>query len=147
MDNFFNNVDVVFVLMVKFFLLVLLGKVISLVTEARHLLDYKKNNIFNKMMLYRSSNIENIENQLDEFIDRIFQEFLFMNPVDGEYVSEKMELDMCKDINKEVSNRISKNLIHSLSIVYNTDVLSDVISRRVYIFVSGFVMEFNTSKK
>lgn len=93
-----------------------------------------------------NANISNgIDERLDEIIEACFQEYSLINLFhkDDWYITEQEEININKEINYIVAQRISSVMIEQLSLFYNSEALTDIIAKKVYFRVTNFVIEHN----
>ena len=62
---------------------------------------------------------------------------------DDWYITEQEEIEINKEINHIVAQRISPVMIEQLSLYYNSDSITDVIAKKIYFRVTNFVIEHN----
>ena len=88
---------------------------------------------------------DGIEERLDQIIETCFQEYTLTNLFhkDDWYITEQEEIEINKEINHIVAQRISPVMIEQLSLYYNSDSITDVIAKKVYFRVTNFVIEHN----
>lgn len=113
---------------------------LSNIISVRHPIDTK----LKLLKVLENKSVVDIDSQMDSFIERVFSEYMFMNPINGDYISEAYEEKIIKEVTSIVSKTISPNMLEYMGILYNSESLSDVISRRTYILISGHVMEGNS---
>lgn len=92
---------------------------------------------------------EDIESRLDFIIETCFQEYSLAKLVNASdwYISENEEIEINKDINNLVAQRLSPILMDQLSIYYMKSEIPNIIAKRVYYRVTNFVIEHNRSYK
>lgn len=91
-------------------------------------------------------NISNgIDERLDEMIESCFQEYSLINLFhkDDWYITEQEEININKEINYIVAQRISPVMMEQLSLFYNSEAITDVIAKKIYFKVTTFVIEHN----
>ena len=87
---------------------------------------------------------DGIEERLDQIIETCFQEYTLTNLFhkDDWYITEQEEIEINKEINHIVAQRISPVMIEQLSLYYNSDSITDVIAKKVYFRITNFVILF-----
>ena len=88
---------------------------------------------------------DDVEQRLDKIIEDCFQEYTLTNVIykTDWYITEPEELQINKDINALVSERLSDIVMFQLSLYYKEDAITDIIAKRVYFKVTNFVIEHN----
>lgn len=86
-----------------------------------------------------------IDLRLDEMIELCFQEYSLLNlfAKDDWYITEQDEINISKKMNHIVAQRISPVMLEQLSLYYNSEAITDIISKKVYFKVTNFVIEHN----
>lgn len=89
-------------------------------------------------------------NLLDRFIGECFDEYRALNLEykQVEYITEEDEMTISKEFPKMVIDRMSKNFVNKLSIIYNTspDRLGDIILSRCRLTILLYVISKNSIK-
>lgn len=82
---------------------------------------------------------------VDTIIERCFQEYQLTNLFErGDmYINSEQEIEISKDINSLVRQRISPILEEQLKVFYNGDDIYTIIAHRVYWRVTTYVIEHN----
>lgn len=82
---------------------------------------------------------------VDSIIERCFQEYQLTNLFErGDmYINSDQEIEISKDINSLVRQRISPVLEEQLKVFYNGDDIYTIIAHRVYWRVTTYVIEHN----
>lgn len=85
---------------------------------------------------------------LDELIDDIFSIYVVINYeyIENLYIKEDEQNVMIKEIAEEVISKLSPDLVERLSLVYNKDKIPEIISQRIYIKVTDYVISKNSIK-
>lgn len=93
-----------------------------------------------------SEKIEDIRKILDALIDECFTNYLANNPEysSGKYIPEEIESQIMRDVSNRVSVTISDGVLTKLSMYYNKNIIAKMISERVYLKVTSFVININT---
>lgn len=88
---------------------------------------------------------DNIDKQLDTIIESCFTEYSLTNLIYKSewYITEEEEIKITKDIAHLVAERMSPIVMQKLTLYYNEDAISDIISKRISFRVTNFVIEHN----
>ena len=88
---------------------------------------------------------DNIDKQLDTIIENCFTEYSLTNLIYKSewYITEEEEIKITKDIAHLVAERMSPIVMQKLTLYYNEDAISDIISKRISFRVTNFVIEHN----
>lgn len=91
---------------------------------------------------------EDMYNILDLFINDCMRDFLLLNPKYKtiNYIDSATETEICKKLGQMVIKNISNTILTKVSLLYNIDEIEEIISTRVYIFVTNYVINFNDVK-
>ena len=115
------------------------------------------NRIINEVKNYRTSreikqynkvfnNIEYIEDALNSFIISRFEDYKIKNieKFDVNYITDSSQKEITKDVLSSVLETISPLFKKHLSIIYNTDVIDQIIADKVIMTVMSYVIETNS---
>ena len=85
---------------------------------------------------------------LDKLISECFAEYIALNVEykDITYIDANLEKEISKAVSYNVSERLSPTLITKISLVYNINNLSDLITKKVYLHVINYSIEKNRPK-
>lgn len=86
---------------------------------------------------------------LDNIIDEAFNEYIFMNVgfrKESEYINAEEERRIITGMIDSVSSRISSTLLMKLEAFYNKDMVPNIISEKIYMAVTAYVVENNRPK-
>lgn len=85
---------------------------------------------------------------LDKLISECFAEYVALNVEykDISYIDANLENEITKAVSYNVSERLSPTLITKVSLVYNINNLSDLITKKVYLHVINYSIEKNRPK-
>lgn len=90
-----------------------------------------------------------IPEALDKLIDEAFNEYIFMNvgfKKESEYITAEEEKRIISGMVDIVSSRISTTMLMKLEAFYNKDMVPNIISERIYMAVTAYVVENNKPK-
>lgn len=94
--------------------------------------------------------INDITEMFDALITDCFMEYFLFNPFDeGVYINAEMEREIITNIASKVVSRMTNGILSKLSLIYVLDTeeeLMDIITGRVYIRVTEFVVNNNSPK-
>ena len=122
-----------------------IGILIFLCQIILHLRRKNETDIY-KIELESGITLEDVNNELDKFIDDCFKEYRVfnINYMDRYYIKSEEQIKIKQDLGLMVGSRISPLLIRKLSLVYNGTQINDIVSHRVHIKIDQFAAEFNT---
>lgn len=82
---------------------------------------------------------------LENFIMNCFTDYRIISlPLDIGYITEDKMKEMEKEFTDIVVSRLSENMLDKLSLYYNVKNIADIISDKIYIILSNFVIETNS---
>ena len=107
---------------------------------------FKKINNMSRELILREYEI-NISSE--KIIEECFLEYTVLNIEyqDIPYIDAELEKEIVKQVAYKVSERLSPTLISKISLVYNIENLSTLISERTYLHVINYSIERNSMKK
>ena len=117
---------------------------------------FKKINNMSRELILREYEInissdtsDNVMNLLEKIIEECFLEYTVLNIEyqDIPYIDAELEKEIVKQVAYKVSERLSPTLISKISLVYNIENLSTLISERTYLHVINYSIERNSMKK
>ena len=117
---------------------------------------FKKMNNMSRELILREYEInissdtsDNVMNLLEKIIEECFLEYTVLNIEyqDIPYIDAELEKEIVKQVAYKVSERLSPTLISKISLVYNIENLSTLISERTYLHVINYSIERNSMKK
>lgn len=91
----------------------------------------------------------NVPKALDNIIDEAFNEYIFMNigfKKDNDYINAEEEREIISNMIDSVSSRISSTMLMKLEAFYNKDMVPNIISEKIYMAVTAYVVENNRPK-
>lgn len=96
-----------------------------------------------------SDTSDDVLNLLEKIIGECFVEYTVLNIEykDIAYIDAELEKEIVKNVAYKVSERLSPTLISKISLVYNIENLSSLISERTYLHVINYSIERNSLKK
>lgn len=85
---------------------------------------------------------------LDKLISDCFLEYVVLNVEykDIQYIDSELEKEITKAVSYMVIERLSPTLITKISLVYNVNNITDLVSKRVYLQVVNYSIEKNMTK-
>lgn len=85
---------------------------------------------------------------LDEIINEIFSMYVVINYeyIENLYIKEEEQKTMIKDIAEEVISKLSPDLVERISLVYNKEKIPEIISQKIYMMVTDYVISKNSIK-
>lgn len=84
---------------------------------------------------------------LDSILTECLGEYLIVNGYANiEYITEQDENNINKQVGEMVAKRMSPAVITKLSLIYNSESLSEIIAQKIYISVMSYVIEKNRIK-
>lgn len=91
---------------------------------------------------------DNTFNLLDKLISDCFLEYVVLNVEykEVQYIDSALEKEITRAVSYMVMERLSPTLITKISLVYNVNNLTDLVSKRVYLQVVNYSIEKNTAK-
>lgn len=94
---------------------------------------------------YLTADFSKTINELDSLIADCIQEYISMNAMENQkFFSIEDEKKLRSETTNMVSAKMSQILYKKLCIVYNKNIVYDVIGARIYLIISKFVYETNT---
>lgn len=109
----------------------------------------RENNRFKTYSLNATIPIDGtIVDTLNAMCEECFEDYLVLNPdmVDISYIDEETERDIQKAVLLMLWERISPAFIDKLSLYYNPSNLNDIITRKMVIIITGFIVQTNKIK-
>ena len=99
-------------------------------TEPNILADYKE---------------EDIIKHLDYIIDESIDNYVLFNitPMQVDYISSSMEKDMISDLQEEIPEKISINLLNQLANIYNSDYIGTFLGFHIYLKITEYIVSYN----
>lgn len=96
-----------------------------------------------------SDTSDNVMNLLEKIIEECFAEYTVLNIEyqDIPYIDAELEKEIVKNVAYKVTERLSPTLISKISLVYNINNLSTLISERTYLHTINYSIQKNTMKK
>ena len=94
-------------------------------------------------------NGEIILNALDKIIEDSIDTYIVLNLgfQDTEYVPEKEQKKMIKDVYTDVIKKLSPSFIDQLCLIYSKEYINTEISKRVQLMIMNYIINTNTSFK
>lgn len=85
---------------------------------------------------------------LDKLISDCFLEYVVLNVEykEVQYIDSELEKEITKAVSYMVIERLSPTLITKISLVYNVNNITDLVSKRVYLQVVNYSIEKNMTK-
>lgn len=85
---------------------------------------------------------------LDKLISDCFLEYVVLNVEykDIQYIDSELEKEITKAVSYMVIERLSPTLITKISLIYNVNNITDLVSKRVYLQVVNYSIEKNMAK-
>lgn len=85
---------------------------------------------------------------LDKLVSDCFLEYVVLNVEykEVQYIDSALEKEITRAVSYMVMERLSPTLITKISLVYNVNNLTDLVSKRVYLQVVNYSIEKNTAK-
>lgn len=102
----------------------------------------------NELLTYSSiyNSMESFEEKLNEFVSGKIDEYrAFNSQVFDDYINDKTQKTIIKTITVDILTTISPALLAQLSIVYNRNMLDEIINKKVTLGVIALVVENNAS--
>lgn len=82
---------------------------------------------------------------LENFVMNCFTDYRIISlPINIGYINEKKMKQIEQELTNIVVSRLSTNMIDKLSLYYNVKNIADIISDKIYIVVSNFVLDNNS---
>lgn len=110
----------------------------------------RKNHKENTRMIQYTVNVsaeitEDIPSMFEAMVQSTFDDFLIINGEysQKEYITEAEEEKMMKDLGKMVSSRLSPAMLDKIQLYYNLQHIGEIISDKIYILVTAYVVEKN----
>ena len=119
--------------------------VILVILSLISLIRTVKNKMNQDMLrLPQSQSLTEIINLIDRFINIEFENYkiTYLSHKDI-YINREQEKKIMNDVIQRVSNNISLPLLNSLSLYYNKNAISDLITEKVYFVVTLYVAQNN----
>lgn len=142
MDNqtLINILLIVSSLLILTIILYLIKKINNMTKEFK-LREYEVN--------ISSDTSDNVMNLLEKIIEECFLEYTVLNVEykDIPYIDAELEKEIVREVAYKVSERLSATLISKISLVYNINNLSTLISERTYLHVINYSIEKNSMMK
>ncbi|MGL5330510.1 MAG: hypothetical protein ACRDD7_14660 [Peptostreptococcaceae bacterium] len=140
-----NNQILLMVLIILFTLLI--GTIIFYIL-AKASIMFKRYKLDEYEININSVIDDNILSLLDKIIADCFAEYTVLNIdyKDIVYVDAELEKDITKQVCYKVSERISPALLAKISLSYNMDNFSKLLSERVYLHTLNYAMQKNKPK-
>ena len=102
---------------------------------------------FNIKKFYITTDFSNAQELLDKLIADCIQEYTTMNTMDNiTYINDVLENKIREEVINMVVTKMSKQLYTKLTLLYNENVIHEIIATRVYIIVMRLVVEINKDK-
>ncbi|MBQ8130864.1 MAG: hypothetical protein IJ193_00055 [Bacilli bacterium] len=96
---------------------------------------------------YITTDFSNAQESLDKLIADCIQEYTTMNTMDNiTYINDVLENKIREEVINMVVTKMSRQLYTKLTLLYNEDVIHEIIATRVYIIVMRLVVEINKDK-
>lgn len=138
-----NNIEI----MMCGILIIILSYIFSLT-----LLNFRKIKESKKMVMLREYEINmncsvsmDIVEQLDQMIMNCFNEYMILNIEFREldYINKEIEDIIVREVAHMVIDRMSPMYLNKISLIYNKASLSDMISKKVYLYTMNYVLNKN----
>lgn len=95
------------------------------------------------LKLFSLTSYKEVNEELDEFIKDVCIEYFYVNNImEINYLDDKKQTDMIKEISELVMRRLSGLTLYKLSLFFDT--ISEVIAMKIYVFINEY--SFNTNK-
>jgi hypothetical protein len=80
-------------------------------------------------------------------MDECMNDYMATHPeiAQQHYITEEEETQIRKDLSSLLINRMSVPFLNKLSLYYNSMTISSIIAEKIYIKVTGYVVENNVS--
>ena len=94
-------------------------------------------------------NGEIILNALDSIIEDSINTYIILNLgfKDTDYIPEKEQKKMIKEVYNDVIEKISPNFIDQLSLIFSKEYINIEISKRIQLAIMNYIINTNTSFK
>lgn len=91
---------------------------------------------------------ESLYKIIDEYIDYIFNDYLILvfELRDLDYINTEEEKKMIKDLLERIMGRMSNTIMSKMILLYNKDMIPDILAEKVTIKVTQYVLEYNKPK-
>lgn len=95
-----------------------------------------------------SKSIEDIQLMLDNLIQECIDDYMVthvtVDTAQYHYITDEEEIEIRKNVGSLLANRISDVMYYKLGLYYNKYTLSAIISEKIYIRITAYVVENNT---
>ena len=109
----------------------------------------REDNRFKSYSLNATTPIDGtIVDTLNSMCEECFEDYLVLNPdsIDVSYIDEETERNIQREVLIMFRERISPAFIDKLSLYYNPNNLNDIITRKMVIIITGYVVNTNQIK-
>ena len=91
---------------------------------------------------------ESLYKIIDEYSDYIFNDYLILvfELRDLDYINTEEEKKMIKDLLERIMGRMSNTIMSKMILLYNKDMIPDILAEKVTIKVTQYVLEYNKPK-
>lgn len=91
---------------------------------------------------------DDVNDMIDNIITLNLTEYLYMNCwLGAEYIKQEEENEIFKELSKIIISRLSEAIVAKISLIYNKDMINEVLSDKIYIAVTSYVCDINNKKK
>ena len=136
-----NTLIVIMALTVSILLIVIISIGLYLIFT-----EQKKRTILQETVIYTDiySRADSIKMCLDSFINERLDNYKICNPkIFDEYIDEKAQLKILKDVNTDVLESISPLLLKQICFMYNKNYVSRLITNTIRLNVMALALEIN----
>ena len=136
-----ENIDLIVLGIIIFIILLY---IISLtLLNFREIKESKQITMLREYEINMNCNVDiDIMERLDQMIMNCFNEYMILNIEFREldYINKEMEDIIVREVSHMVIDRISPVFLNKISLMYNKDTLSDIISKKVYLHTMNYVL-------
>lgn len=141
--------DILLYSTITIIVLILLNLIISIYSKINDI-RIKKINNRNSMYVANINAVidESVYKLLDTLIEECFNEYLVLNVLYNkpDYINNELENEICTNVANLVGSRISPTLIDKLSLVYNPNMIGELIAKKTYIYTLNYTVQTNQPK-
>lgn len=141
--------DILLYSTITIIVLILLNLIISIYSKINDIRIKKINNRNNMYVANINAVIdESVYKLLDTLIEECFNEYLVLNVLYNkpDYINNELENEICTNVANLVGSRISPTLIDKLSLVYNPNMIGELIAKKTYIYTLNYTVQTNQPK-
>lgn len=137
-----------FTLLVMIITIFVVFSVLEICTRVREYKLMNKDFKLQNEKVYLDIDLDNnVFDNLERMINDCFKEYIILNiAYEKGYINNAKENEIASDVSYMVMSRMSPIFLKKMSVFYNENLITDIITRRVYMLTMNYVIDNNSVK-